>query len=80
MPVNLSIKNAPDELVLRLKDRAARNHRSMQGEMIAILDAATRHPSLAHADIIDRLAAEVKAIGRPSPAEAVQMVREDRDR
>jgi hypothetical protein len=26
MPINLSIKNAPDEIVLRLKERAAKNH------------------------------------------------------
>src|SRR3989442_10897509 len=28
-----SIKNAPDDLVVRLKARAERNHRSMQGEV-----------------------------------------------
>ena len=40
MPVNLSIKNAPDEIVARLKERAKRNHRSMQGELLAILRQA----------------------------------------
>ena len=39
MPVNLSIKNAPDEIVVRLKERAAKNHRSLQGEMAIIEEA-----------------------------------------
>ena len=42
MPVNLSIKNAPDEVVERLRRRAERNHRSLQGEMLAILEDAVR--------------------------------------
>lgn len=40
MPVSLSIKNVPDVVVERLRARALRNHRSMQGEMMAILEAA----------------------------------------
>jgi len=42
MPVNLSIKNAPDEIVSQLRRRAQRNHRSLQGEMLAILEDAVR--------------------------------------
>lgn len=44
MPVNLSIKNAPDHVVQRLKARAARHHRSLQGELLAIHEQATRPP------------------------------------
>ena len=40
MPVNLSIKNAPDDVVQRLRERAARNHRSLQGELMAIIEEA----------------------------------------
>ena len=36
MPLNLSVKNAPDEIVKRLKERASRHHRSLQGELMAI--------------------------------------------
>jgi hypothetical protein len=36
LPVNLSIKNAPDDLVVKLKERAAKHHRSLQGELLAI--------------------------------------------
>ena len=38
MPVNLSIKNAPDDVVQQLRERAARNHRSLQGELMAIIE------------------------------------------
>ena len=43
MPVNLSIKNAPDDLARRLRERAQRNHRSLQGELMAIIEEAV-HP------------------------------------
>jgi plasmid stability protein len=42
MSVNLSIKNAPDEVVAALKLRAQQNHRSLQGELMAIIEAAAR--------------------------------------
>ena len=40
MPVSFSIKNVPDELAEALRRRAELNHRSLQGELMAILDAA----------------------------------------
>jgi len=40
MSVNLSIKNASDEVVAALKLRAQQNHRSLQGELMAIIEAA----------------------------------------
>jgi plasmid stability protein len=42
MSVNLSIKNASDEIVAALKLRAQQNHRSLQGELMAIIEAAAR--------------------------------------
>ena len=42
MPVNLSIKNAPDRVVQRLRERAERHHRSLQGELLAIIEAAVQ--------------------------------------
>ncbi len=41
MPVNLSIKNVPDELAEKLRQRAERNHRSLQRELMAIIENAT---------------------------------------
>lgn len=40
MPVNLSIKDVPDLLADRLRARAARNHRSLQGELMSIIEQA----------------------------------------
>lgn len=44
MPVNLSIKNVPDALAARLRARAAANHRSLQRELIAIIERAGSTP------------------------------------
>ena len=40
MPVSLSVKDVPDQLAQRLRTRASSNHRSLQGELMAILEAA----------------------------------------
>ena len=40
MPVNLSIKNAAGEIVRRLRERASRHRRSLQG--LAILEECVR--------------------------------------
>jgi plasmid stability protein len=42
---NLSIKNVPDELVEKLRERAARHHRSIQGELMALLSAVVDAPA-----------------------------------
>jgi plasmid stability protein len=40
MSVNLSVKNVPDELAAALRRRAAANRRSLQRELLSILEAA----------------------------------------
>jgi plasmid stability protein len=76
MPVNLSIKNAPDEIVERLRARAAKNHRSLQGELLAIVEEAVRQP----ANLTPReVLAEVRRLGLQTPAEAVEIIRAHRD-
>jgi plasmid stability protein len=37
---NLSIKNVPESLLTKLRERAARHHRSIQGELMALLASA----------------------------------------
>lgn len=75
--MNLSIKNAPDDLVRRLKLRAERNHRSLQGELMAIVEAATREtPRMTPREVFD----EVRKLGLRTPDESVAIVRADRDR
>jgi antitoxin FitA len=76
MPVNLSIKNAPDDVVRRLRERAERHHRSLQGELMAIIEAAVREERSANpSDIL----AEVRRLGLQTPSEADAIVRADRD-
>ena len=76
MPANLSIKNAPDDMVRRLKRRAEKHHRSLQGELLAILEEAVRSPGpLTPAEVM----AEVKRLGLRPPAEAAPWLRADRD-
>ena len=73
---NLSIKNAPDELVKRLKERAERHHRSLQGELLAILEeaAGTSRPLTP-----DEILAKVRQLRLRTPRDATRMIREDRD-
>ncbi len=61
MPVNLSIKEVPDELAAQLRSRAARNHRSLQRELMAIVEAAVAAPEAA-------VAAGVHAAAPAAPA------------
>src|SRR5260370_42511801 len=76
MPMDLSIKRVPDFLVERLRKRAALSHRSMQGELMAMLEE--------HVIQDDRLTLEQlielnRAMGLRTPSESVEMIRADRD-
>jgi plasmid stability protein len=76
MPVNLSIKNAPEKVVRKLKKRAERNHRSLQGELMAIItEAVEEKPPLTAAEILRR----TRALGLTSPSESASIIRADRD-
>jgi len=76
MPVSLSIKNVPDPIARLLRQRAARHRRSLQGELLAILEESvtgvqTMSPS--------QLAARIRASGLQTPDESASFVRADRD-
>jgi plasmid stability protein len=76
MPVDLSIENAPDDIVMRLRDRASRNHRSLQGELLAILEEAVRtEERLSPDDLLE----QVRRLGLRTPSESAAMIRADRD-
>ena len=76
MPVNLSIKEVPDDLADALRDRARWNHRSLQGEMMAMIETHTRaKPFRAMA-----LWQEIQKLGLHTDDDSTQIVREDRDR
>ena len=75
MPVSLSIKNVPEEIVTRLKERASRHHRSLQGELLALLEEAVKPKRKSVRD----LRKEISELGLQTPAEAWDMIREIRD-
>lgn len=71
--VTLSVKQVPADLARRLKARAARNHRSLQGELLAILTEAGRVTE------VGGLARLVRELDLSGPSESARLVREDRD-
>jgi plasmid stability protein len=77
MPVNLSIKNAPDDVVQRLRQRAERHRRSLQGELLAIIEDAVRPE---HDLTPTELLAEVHRLGLRTPPASARIIRRDRDR
>jgi hypothetical protein len=76
MPVNLSIKNVPDELVEKLRQRAKLAHRSLQGELMVILEQALCDDGTLPLGIIRE---KIQSYGVRTPDEATRMIREDRD-
>jgi plasmid stability protein len=86
MGVNLSVKNVPDDLAQRLRARAERNHRSLQRELLAILEAAVdeRAPlpvALPPKDkiSIEELAARARELFPQGTESSVAYIREMRD-
>lgn len=75
MSVNLSIKNVPERLAERLRERAERHHRSMQGELLAILEETLTERKLTVDDVYQR----IQDLGLETPSESARIVREERD-
>ena len=76
MPATLSIKSVPDDVLNALRTRAERNHRSLQGELMAIVEAAVR-PEPVRTPL--ELLAAVRGLGLKTPSESADMIRADRD-
>jgi plasmid stability protein len=73
--LSLSVKEVPEDLAQALRERAARNHRSLQGELLHILESAVRpRPFQAIA-----MSQRIRELGFTTPSESTAMVREDRD-
>ncbi|MEE9495862.1 MAG: Arc family DNA-binding protein [Desulfobacterales bacterium] len=76
MSVNLSIKNVPDKIAEQLKMRAAKNHRSLQGELMSIVEAAVaNNETMTPLELLS----EIRSMGLSTPSESRDMVRDDRD-
>jgi len=76
MPINLSIKNAPDDVVARLRQRARRHRRSLQGELLSIVEAAARDEITASPSSI---LTEVRGLELSTPGDAATIIRADRE-
>lgn len=75
MPVSLSIKDVPDHLAAALRERARRNHRSIQGELMAMLERTLDPKPFRAGELVER----VRALGFATPDESVEIVRRMRD-
>lgn len=73
---NLSIKNAPEALVQQLREQAAANHRSLQGELMSIIEKGVRPRRLDPRELL----AELRRHGVQSADNSVEIIRADRDR
>ena len=74
--MNLSIKNVPEEVVRKLRSRASRQHRSLQGELLHIVQAAAEQEG---GSDVSGVLAEVRRRGIRSQSTSAEMIREDRD-
>ena len=75
MPVNLSLKNVPDDIMDRLRQRAKRHHRSVQGELMAILEEATGPAKLS----VDETEVRLRNLNLMTGDESTSWIRELRD-
>jgi len=90
MAVSLSIKNVPDDLAQRLRARAARNRRSLQRELMLILEQAatschTAAPSESGSEgaaermTFDEISARARALFPKGTSSSVATIRRMRD-
>lgn len=77
MSVSLSIKNVPEVILERLRARAERNHRSLQKELLAIIEAAVieEQPEIT----VDELVEYVRTLGLSTRESVTDWIRELRD-
>jgi predicted RNase H-like nuclease len=93
-PITLSIRDVPDDIAERLRARAKQNHRSLQGELMAIVEQAAETSGLRDRQreyrvepleksrmTIEELSkrAKERAIYQPGDETSAQMIRRDRD-
>ncbi len=77
MPMALLIENTPDDIVKLLRQRADKHGRSLQGELLAIVEAALLD---LHTATPAEILAEVRRLGLITPNESSEIIRTDRQR
>jgi plasmid stability protein len=76
MAVNLSIKKVPNHIAEQLRSRAAKHHRSLQGELLAILEESAANEQILTPS---ELLAAVHKFGLKTREESAKLVRKSRD-
>ena len=85
MAVDLSVKQVPEDVADRLRERARRHHRSLQGELRAILDLAANEYDASMPSVIrEKMATHEPTLGSRGrivapQSESALVVHEDRD-
>ena len=76
MAASLSIKNVPDDVLERLRARAARNRRSLQGELLDLIErAADEVPTISARAVFDR----IRKLNLPTGESSADIIRDMRD-
>lgn len=76
MAVSLSIKNVPDDVIERLRARAARNRRSLQGELLDLIErAADELPTISARAVYAR----IRKLKLPAGENSTDIIRDMRD-
>jgi antitoxin FitA len=75
MSINVSLKNVPDEIMEKLRKRAKRHHRSLQGELMAIIEEATGFPKIS----VEQAESQLRALNFGTGDESTSWLRELRD-
>ena len=72
---SLTIKNIPEETLVLLRERAKRHHRSLQGELMLILEEAIAPTKMS----LDQVQRRVQELGLSTGDDSTRWVRELRD-
>ena len=72
---SLTVKNIPDEMLAQLRERARGNHRSLQGEVMIILEEAIHYKKLS----LDQVRKRVEELGISTGDDSTTWIRELRD-
>jgi len=76
MSVTLRVENVPEEVAARLEERARKSRRSLQGELLRILEkAVAEEERLTPGQVLEK----VRSLKLKTPAESAAFIRQDRD-
>jgi len=76
MAVTLRVENVPEAVAAQLEERARKSRRSLQGELLRILEKAVAEEGrLTPGQVLEK----VRSLRLQTPAESAAFVRQDRD-